>query len=195
MYRLAFPRLRPDGTADSAHDVTPLPAWRPASPQAPDASRGSDGTFCLHERHRTSREHNTMAVQLAQHLATALGQLLGLQLRGAQPRRPIGCQCTVCRTRDAQFLAVCRRSKMVATGTRRPRRGARLCRRWVCNGDKMVSFSTSIDALQSGWNVKNLRDLINLVSAFPGLDHGVGQPLASGLPHACPHVLLGDRGP
>jgi hypothetical protein len=90
---------------------------------------------------------------------------------------------------------VCRRSKMVATGTRRPRRGARLCRRWVCNGDKMVSFSTSIDALQSGWNVKNLRDLINLVSAFPGLDHGVGQPLASGLPHACPHVLLGDRGP
>ena len=29
----------------------------------------------------------------------------------------------------AQFLAVCRRSRMVAMGTRRPRRGARLCRR------------------------------------------------------------------
>src|SRR5262249_32928437 len=96
MYRLPPPRLQPDGTADSAHDVTPLPAWRPALPQALDASRGSDGTFCLYERHRTSREHDTMAVQLAQHLATALGQLLGLQLRGAQPCRPIGCQGTVC---------------------------------------------------------------------------------------------------
>src|SRR5206468_10696776 len=29
----------------------------------------------------------------------------------------------------AQFLAVCRRSEMVAMGTRRPRRGPRLCRR------------------------------------------------------------------
>jgi hypothetical protein len=32
-------------------------------------------------------------------------------------------------TIDAQFLAVCRRSKMVAMGTRRPRSGLRLCRR------------------------------------------------------------------
>jgi len=31
----------------------------------------------------------------------------------------------------AQFLAVCRRSKMMAMGTRRPRRGSRLCRRWA----------------------------------------------------------------
>src|SRR5262244_2187828 len=31
----------------------------------------------------------------------------------------------------AQFLTVCRRSKMVAMGTRRPRRGSRLCRRWA----------------------------------------------------------------
>ena len=31
----------------------------------------------------------------------------------------------------AQFIAVCRRSKMVATSTRRPRRGLRLCRRWA----------------------------------------------------------------
>src|SRR5262249_14069618 len=111
MYRLASPRLRPDGTADSAHDVTPLPAWRPASPQAPDASRGSDGTFCLHERYRTSREHDTMAVQLAQHLATALGQLLGRQLICAQPRRPIGCQFTVGRTRDRIFGNAVLRSK------------------------------------------------------------------------------------
>jgi hypothetical protein len=37
MYRMASPRLRPDGTADSAHDVTPLPAWRPAPP--PDLRR------------------------------------------------------------------------------------------------------------------------------------------------------------
>ena len=29
----------------------------------------------------------------------------------------------------AQFIAVCRRSEMVAMGTRRPRRGPRLCRR------------------------------------------------------------------
>src|SRR5438270_13278693 len=32
---------------------------------------------------------------------------------------------------DAQFIAVCRRSKMVAMGTRSPRRGSRLCRRWA----------------------------------------------------------------
>src|SRR5215831_14040479 len=31
----------------------------------------------------------------------------------------------------AQFLAVCRRSKMGAMGTRRPRRGARLCSNWL----------------------------------------------------------------
>ena len=31
----------------------------------------------------------------------------------------------------AQFIAVCRRSKMMAMSTRRPRRGARLCRRWA----------------------------------------------------------------
>src|SRR5262245_10183268 len=29
----------------------------------------------------------------------------------------------------AQFLAVCRRSKVVSMGTRKPRRGSRLCRR------------------------------------------------------------------
>jgi Putative transposase len=34
-------------------------------------------------------------------------------------------------TRVAQFIAVCRRAKMVAMGTRRPRRGSRLCRRWA----------------------------------------------------------------
>ena len=34
-------------------------------------------------------------------------------------------------TRNAQFIAVCRRAKMVAMGTRRPRRGPRLCRRWA----------------------------------------------------------------
>jgi hypothetical protein len=34
-----------------------------------------------------------------------------------------------------------------------------------------------------------------VIEAKNGLDHGVGQPLAVGLPHACPHVLLGDRGP
>jgi hypothetical protein len=45
------------------------------------------------------------------------------------------------------------------------------------------------------WDSANSNGEINWVSAFPGLDHGVGQPLASGLPHACPHVLLGDRGP
>jgi NAD(P)-dependent dehydrogenase (short-subunit alcohol dehydrogenase family) len=33
--------------------------------------------------------------------------------------------------RIAQFIAVCRRAKMVAMGTRRPRRGSRLCRRWA----------------------------------------------------------------
>src|SRR5215470_14582725 len=33
--------------------------------------------------------------------------------------------------RVAQFIAVCRRVKMVAMGTRRPRRGARLCGRWA----------------------------------------------------------------
>src|SRR5262247_3114946 len=33
--------------------------------------------------------------------------------------------------RIAQFLAVCRRSKRVAMSTRRPRRDARLCRRWA----------------------------------------------------------------
>ena len=31
----------------------------------------------------------------------------------------------------AQCIAVCRRATMVAMGTRRPRRGARLCRRWA----------------------------------------------------------------
>jgi len=31
----------------------------------------------------------------------------------------------------AQCLAVCRRAKLVARGTSRPRRGARLCRRWA----------------------------------------------------------------
>src|SRR5262249_2578003 len=80
-------------------------------PRALDASHGSDGTFCLHECHRTSREHDTMAVQLAQHLATALGQLLGLQLRCGQPRRPIGRQCTVGRTRDRIFGNAVLRSK------------------------------------------------------------------------------------
>src|SRR2546422_4892253 len=33
--------------------------------------------------------------------------------------------------RFAQFRAVCRRSKMVAIGTRSARRGSRLCRRWA----------------------------------------------------------------
>src|SRR5262249_1985413 len=111
MDRLASPRLRPDGTADSAHDVTPRPASRPAPPRTLDASRGSDGAFGLHTRHCTPKEPDTMAVQLAQHLATALGQWLGLQLSGAQPRRPIGCQCTVCRTRDRIFGNAVLRSK------------------------------------------------------------------------------------
>ena len=34
-------------------------------------------------------------------------------------------------TAIAQFIAVCRRSKMMAIGTRRPPRGSRLCRRWA----------------------------------------------------------------
>src|SRR5262245_37175702 len=80
-------------------------------PRTLDASCGSDGQFCLHERHRTSGEQDPMAVQLAQHLATALGQLLGLQLRCAQPRRPIGCQCTVGRPRDRIFGNAILRSK------------------------------------------------------------------------------------
>src|SRR5215470_7470552 len=41
------------------------------------------------------------------------------------------CPACVSRGAFAQFIAVCRRSKMVATGTRRPRRGSRLCRRWA----------------------------------------------------------------
>ena len=35
MYRLASPRLRPDGTADRAHDVTPTPRVETCSTLGP----------------------------------------------------------------------------------------------------------------------------------------------------------------
>src|SRR5262250_3306476 len=115
MYRLASPRLQLNGPAlplgDRAHNVPHHPRGDLLHPWALDASRGSDGKCCFHERYRTSREHDTMAVQLAQHLATALGQLLGRQLICAQPRRPIGCQFTVGRTRDRIFGNAVLRSK------------------------------------------------------------------------------------
>src|SRR5215510_4447265 len=63
----------------------------------------------------------------------------------------------------AQFLAVCRRSKMVAMGTRRPRRGLRLCRRWVLrwreDGQLLGQClrATKCDKLSEGINHGNRR--------------------------------------
>src|SRR5207302_10889523 len=58
-------------------------------------------------------------------LLLAFVQLAGYQdfVWGAEVSAPVNLH--------AQFLAVCRRSKMVAMGTRSPRRDSRLCRRWA----------------------------------------------------------------
>jgi len=48
----------------------------------------------------------------------------------------------------AQFLAVYRRSKMVAMGTRKPRRGSRLCRRWALKWSEEGQLRGQYCALQ-----------------------------------------------
>ena|SRR6266567_4526221 len=56
---------------------------------------------------------------------------------------------TQCIKQNAQFIAVCRRSKMVAMGTRRPRRARVFAGDEPWHGEERRSASARFDALQS----------------------------------------------
>jgi len=66
----------------------------------------------------------------------------------------------------AQFIAVCRRSKMVSMSTRRPRKGLRLCKRWARQrtGDTPLLPPVRKRTKTTGWEIGQGKFWANLPS-------------------------------